>query len=131
MDTTPIVIPVSELRRELAGLIGKAHRSPVPVYITQRGYITAVLLTPQKYEDLRDAARSEQERRLSARRLDDRRTLIRTYGPLDWETGRLMGDDGGYDEQGYAEGDRVEGDAEGGDEEVRAEGASGGAASCW
>ena len=90
LDTTPIIIPVSELRRDIARLIEKAHRSPDPLFITQRGYITAVLLTPQKYEDLRDAGRSEQERSTSSRRLSDRRVLGVQYAPWDWETAGLM-----------------------------------------
>ena len=90
LDATPIIIPVSELRRDIARLIEKAHRSPDPLFITQRGYITAVLLTPQKYEDLRDAGRSDQERGTSSRRLTDRRVLGVQYGPWDWETAGLM-----------------------------------------
>jgi prevent-host-death family protein len=97
LDATPIIIPVSELRRDIARLIEKAHRSPDPLFITQRGYVTAVLLTPQKYEDLRDAGRAEQERGASSRRLNDRRIQGRQYGPWDWETARLM-NDGEYEE---------------------------------
>ena len=92
MDT-PIVIPVSELRRDIARLIEKAHRSPDPLFITQRGYVTAVLLSPQKYEDLRDAGRTEQERSENPRLLNDRRVLSVQYGPGDWETARLVDDD--------------------------------------
>ena len=99
LDTTPIIIPVSELRRDIARLIEKAHRGPEPFFITQRGYITAVLLSPQRYEDLRDAARTEQERSKSPRPLtdrprplDDRRLLSVQYGPWDWETARLLDD---------------------------------------
>jgi prevent-host-death family protein len=92
MDT-PIVIPVSELRRDTARLIEKAHRSPDPLYITQRGYVTAVLLTPERYQDLRDAARSEQQRRENPRRLNDRRVLGVQYGPYDWETAQLTDDE--------------------------------------
>ena len=94
LDATPIIIPVSELRRDVARLIEKAHRSPDPVFITQRGYITAVLLTPERYEDLRDAGRSEPERSTSPRRLNDRRVLGVQHGLPDWETARLMDDEG-------------------------------------
>jgi prevent-host-death family protein len=90
LDTTPIIIPISELRRDLARVLEKAQRSPDPIFITQRGYITGVMLTPQKYEDLRDAGRSEQERSKSPRRLNDRRVLSAQFGPWDWETARLM-----------------------------------------
>ena len=92
MDT-PIVIPVTELRRDVARLIEKARRSPDPLFITQRGYVTAVLLTPEKYEDLRDAARAEHERHEKIIRLNDRRVLGVQYGPRDWETARLMDED--------------------------------------
>ena len=97
---TPILISISELRRDVARLIEKARRSPDPLFITQRGYITAVLIAPEKYEDLRDAARPEPERIRSPRRtLDDRRILGLQYGPWDWETARLTDDeDEEYDE---------------------------------
>ena len=86
---TPILIPVSELRRDVARLIEKARRSPDPLFITQRGYITAVLMSPGRYEDLRDAARPEPERlRIERRPLDDRRTHGLLYGPT---TGRRRG----------------------------------------
>ena len=97
---TPILIPISELRRDVARLIEKARRSPDPLFITQRGYITAVLLAPDKYEDLRDAARPEPERiRIERRPLYDRRILGLQYGPQDWETARLThAEDEEYDE---------------------------------
>jgi prevent-host-death family protein len=96
----PILIPVSELRRDVARLIEKARRSPDPFFITQRGYITAVLLAPDKYEDLRDAARPEPERIRSARpSLDDRRFHGQLYGPWDWETARLTDYDENEDEE--------------------------------
>ena len=99
---TPILIPVSEVRRDIARLIEKARRSPDPFFITQRGYITAVLLAPDKYEDLRDAARPEPERiRIERRPLDDRRIHALQYGPYDWETARLTDaddEDEEYDE---------------------------------
>jgi len=90
MDPTPIVTTVSELRRDMARLIEKAYRASDPLFITQRGYVTAVLLSPQRYEGLRDAARSERERALSKYQLRDRRVRDKLYGPSDWETSRLM-----------------------------------------
>jgi len=87
---TPILIPISEVRRDIARLIEMARRSPDPFFITQRGYITAVLMTPARYEHLRDAARPELERmRIERPSLDDRRTHSLLYGPSDWETARL------------------------------------------
>ena len=102
---TPIVISVSELRRDTARLIERARRSPDPLYISQRGYITAVLLTPERYEELRDAARSQEDRARNLRLpLRDRRVLGVQYGPCDWETARLVGDE--YAEtEGYGEGE--------------------------
>jgi prevent-host-death family protein len=97
MGTTPILISVSELRRDVARLIEKVRRSPEPFFITQYGYITAVLMTPQKYEDLRDAARVGRERSECPDPLHDRRTLGLQYGPWDWETARLT-DEEEYDE---------------------------------
>ena len=93
MDPTPTLVPVSELRRDLARQIEMAHRSPGPLFITQYGYITAVLLTPQRYEDLRDAARTEEERARRPYSLEDRRIRSKLYGPADWETSRLKGDE--------------------------------------
>jgi len=93
----PILIPVSELRRDIARLIEKARRTPDPLFITQRGYITAVLMTPARYEELRDAARPEPERIRVPRRGsldDDRRTHSLLYGPQDWETARLTDAEG-------------------------------------
>lgn len=101
---TPILIPISEVRRDIARLIDMASRSPDPFFITQRGYITAVLMAPARYEDLRDAARPEPERIRVPRRGsldDDRRTHSLLYGPSDWETARLTGsedEDEEYDE---------------------------------
>jgi prevent-host-death family protein len=96
----PILIPVSELRRDVARLIEKARRTPDPLFITQRGYITAVLMAPARYEELRDAARPEPERIIIPRRpLNDRRTHSLLYGPQDWETARLTdAEDEEYDE---------------------------------
>jgi prevent-host-death family protein len=49
MGKPPVVIPVSELRRDTAQLIEVAYRSHEPLFITQRGYVTAVLLSREEY----------------------------------------------------------------------------------
>jgi prevent-host-death family protein len=49
---TPLIVPVSELRRDTARLIFRMERSHVAVFITQRGYVTAVLLTREDYDEL-------------------------------------------------------------------------------
>ncbi len=93
MDPTPRLISVSELRRDLARQIELARRTPGPVFITQYGYITAVLLAPQRYEDLRDAAHTQNDGAARPRDFEDRRIVSRLYGPADWETSRLTGED--------------------------------------
>jgi prevent-host-death family protein len=109
---TPIVISVSELRRDTARLIERARRSPDPLYISQRGYITAVLLPPERYEELRDAARSQEERARNLRLpLRDRRVLGVQYGPCDWETARLV-DAEDEETEGYGQGEECGDDEE-------------------
>jgi prevent-host-death family protein len=49
MGKPPVVIPVSEFRRDTARLIEVALRSHEPLFITQRGYVTAVLLSREEY----------------------------------------------------------------------------------
>ena len=79
MDTRTL-ISVTEVRRDTARLIEQVPRSPGPLFVTQYGYITAVLLSPREYEALRAAAR----------RNHDRRILGLQYGPWDRETAHLM-----------------------------------------
>jgi prevent-host-death family protein len=43
---------VSELRREISRLIFRLERSHVPVFVTQRGYVSAVLLSREDYDTL-------------------------------------------------------------------------------
>lgn len=53
MDRTPLIIPISELRLDAAGILRRAAGSGTPVYVTQRGRMTAVLLARPVYERLR------------------------------------------------------------------------------
>jgi prevent-host-death family protein len=46
----PVIVPVSDLRRDTARLIQKACKSHEPLFITQRGYVTAVLLSREEYD---------------------------------------------------------------------------------
>jgi prevent-host-death family protein len=53
MDRTPVIVPVSELRQDAAGILRRAAGSQTPVYVTQRGRLAAVLLARPVYERLR------------------------------------------------------------------------------
>ncbi len=50
MAGIPSIIPISELRQDTAGVIRKTRASEEPVFITQRGRATAVLVSAQSYE---------------------------------------------------------------------------------
>ncbi|HEY5506588.1 MAG TPA: type II toxin-antitoxin system Phd/YefM family antitoxin [Coriobacteriia bacterium] len=49
MSHIPDIIPVSDLRRDAAAVLKRAGKSGEPVYITQRGRTTAVLLSGEAY----------------------------------------------------------------------------------
>jgi prevent-host-death family protein len=68
MSTLPTIIPISALRQNAAGIIKQARLSREPVFVTQRGYATAVLLdagsyaeTQHELELLRVLARGESQ----------------------------------------------------------------------
>jgi prevent-host-death family protein len=68
MAKTPSIIPVSDLRQDAAGVLKKTRSSGEPVFITQRGRATAVLMSIDTYEQsanerevLRILARGERE----------------------------------------------------------------------
>ena len=48
----PAVAPISELRRDAAGIVSRAAVGGEPVYVTQRGRPAAVLVPWQEYEAL-------------------------------------------------------------------------------
>jgi prevent-host-death family protein len=93
MDETPRIVPVTDLRRQASRLIHEAFKSERPVFITQHGYITAVLLSSERYEDLRcDAERKSAPLPRILRREEP--YGHRAYGPDDYETARLLSADG-------------------------------------
>ena len=51
MDT-PEVIPITDFRRDTARIIAAQIASETPVYITQGGYVTAIVLSPERYKGL-------------------------------------------------------------------------------
>ena len=52
MDTPPEIIPITDFRRDAARVIGASVTAETPVFITQCGYVTAVVLSPERYKDL-------------------------------------------------------------------------------
>lgn len=50
MSVMPNIIPVSDLRQNAAGVIKRAAASNQPVFVTQRGRVSAVLVSAQAYE---------------------------------------------------------------------------------
>lgn len=68
MARIPSIIPVSELRQDAARVLEKTRSSDEPVFITQRGRATAVLMSIEAFERsanereiLRLLARGERE----------------------------------------------------------------------
>jgi prevent-host-death family protein len=58
MAKVPAIVPVSDLRQDAARVLSGVRKSSQPVFITQRGRATAVLMSLDAYE------RSEAEREL-------------------------------------------------------------------
>jgi len=50
MSAVPNIIPISDLRQDAAGVIKRAAASESPVFITQRGRASAVLVSSAAYE---------------------------------------------------------------------------------
>ena len=50
MSSLPIIIPISDLRQDTAGVIKRVAASDEPVVITQRGRASAVLVSTETYE---------------------------------------------------------------------------------
>jgi prevent-host-death family protein len=50
MNPLPTIIPISDLRRDAAGVIKRAALSHEPVFITQRGRPAAVMVDVRTYE---------------------------------------------------------------------------------
>ena len=53
LPASPVIIPISDLHQDTAGVVRLAGASGEPVYVTQRGRTTAVLLCRLSYERLR------------------------------------------------------------------------------
>jgi prevent-host-death family protein len=52
MSAVPDIIPISDLRRDAASVVKRATASGQPVFVTQRGRTTSVLLSGQAYLDI-------------------------------------------------------------------------------
>jgi prevent-host-death family protein len=52
LESSPDVIPITDFRRDAAGIIGRTVASGRPVYVTQHGRLTAVLVSRTAYEGL-------------------------------------------------------------------------------
>ncbi len=50
MRKVPSIIPVSDLRQGSARVLNEARKTKAPIFITQRGRATAVLLSLEAYE---------------------------------------------------------------------------------
>ena len=68
MAKAPQIIPISDLRQDASGILKRMAASRDPLFITQRGRATAVLVSMQEYEHtqheleiLRLLARGEKE----------------------------------------------------------------------
>jgi prevent-host-death family protein len=68
MAGIPNIVPITDLRQDATSIVRRAAQTREPVYITQRGRATAVMLSLQDYERtqqeleiLRLLARGEQE----------------------------------------------------------------------
>ena len=52
MRASPDIVSVSRLREDIAGAIARADEDGRPVFITQGGRLTAVLLSRRRYDEL-------------------------------------------------------------------------------
>lgn len=53
MMKAPKIVPISELRQDASGIIKRVAVSREPLFITQRGRATAVMVSMQEYEHTR------------------------------------------------------------------------------
>jgi prevent-host-death family protein len=98
MDESPRVVPVTSIRRDIARLIDDVNRSARPVFISQRGYLTAVLISCDRYDALRRDASENRRTRQSASSVPARPFRNTQYGPCDFDTARLFSQEGYYTE---------------------------------
>jgi prevent-host-death family protein len=68
MARVPAILAVSDLRQDAADVLGRVRKSGQPLFITQRGRATAVLMSVESYEQtereleiLKRIARGEKE----------------------------------------------------------------------
>jgi len=50
MYSLPRIVPVSDLRKDVAGVLAALERNPAPMVITQRSHAVAVLVGVEQYE---------------------------------------------------------------------------------
>jgi len=50
MSKVPAIIPISDLRKDAANILGRMKKTHEPVVITQRGRATAVMVSIEEYE---------------------------------------------------------------------------------
>ena len=53
MEPAPDIVTITDFRRDAAGVIGGAVASGAPIFVTQHGRVTAVVLSRDQYERLR------------------------------------------------------------------------------
>jgi prevent-host-death family protein len=59
----PRIVPISDLRADAAALVKETRETRSPVFITQRGRATAVLMSIEEYERADETAMREAIRR--------------------------------------------------------------------
>ena len=112
MARGPLVVTVSDLRRRLAALIDEVDRHGHPLFVTQYGLVTAVLVSAEEYGTWRsldpadpDERRRSPEPRPSHLRIppshrSPRLTPLPTtrvwtqYGRCDFETAQVLAEQG-------------------------------------
>lgn len=52
MSTMPVIVPISDLRQDAAGVIKRVVASDEPVFVTQRGRASVVIQSTHAYERL-------------------------------------------------------------------------------
>ena len=50
MSTVPVIVPISDLRQDAAGVIKRLVASDEPVFVTQRGRASVVIQSTHAYE---------------------------------------------------------------------------------
>ena len=50
MSKVPAIVPISDLRKDAANILGRMKKSNEPVVITQRGRAAAVMVSVEEYE---------------------------------------------------------------------------------